>query len=147
MLHVVGTSRLADAVHAQLWVAQVEGTDARLGREHRTDGTAARGVVPHDEELQRDGGDLGRLLQQDDARRVGGVPLVSVDLDDGALVHLGRVVALVFCGVVGVNRVGHVGRDEERRGERLLKGRGRGRVIVALNLVIRLIARGVVGEA
>ena len=42
----------------------------------------------------------------------GNTPLVSVDLDYRAFVHQGLVVLLVFLGVVGVARVGHISADQ-----------------------------------
>lgn len=114
--------RLPDAVHAQLGIPQIQRAHAHLGRQHRPDGAPARRVVLDHKQLQRHGGAARHLLDQHDAGRVGGVALVGVDLDDGSLVHLGPVVALVLAGVVGVYAVGHVGRDEERGAERLLKG-------------------------
>ena len=61
-------------------------------------------------------------MDKHDAGGIGGVPRIGVDLDDGAFVHFRAVVGFVFAGVVWVDAVGHVGRDEERGGESLLAG-------------------------
>ena len=122
MLHVPTAARLANRMHRQLGVSQVQRPDAQLGAKHRPNRASAGRIVAHDKHLQRHFGLLGHLLQQHDARRVGCVPLVGVDLDHGALVHLGPVVGLVLARVVGVHGVGHVGGDQEGGGEGLLEG-------------------------
>lgn len=80
MLDVVGSARLADGVHAQLRVAQVQSANAHFCGQHRANSATARAVVAYDEQLQRDAGLLGDFLEEDDARGVGGVSLVCVDL-------------------------------------------------------------------
>lgn len=134
-------ARLADAVHAELGIAQVERAHAQLGGQARPDGAAAGRIVADDEELQRDAGLAGALLEHDDAGRVCGVALVGIDLDDGAAVDGGLVGRLVFAGVVGVDGVGHVGGHEERAGERLLVGRGLFALVV--DVLVAAVAGGV----
>jgi hypothetical protein len=56
-------------------------------------------------------------LEAGPAFTVGGVRLVDVDLDHGAASEEGLMLGLVAIGVVGVDRVGHVGRDQERLGD------------------------------
>lgn len=128
-------------MHAELRVAQIEGTHAQSSGQAGSDGAAAGRVVADDEELQRDAGLAGALLQHDDAGRVCGIALVGVDLDDGAAVHGGLVRGLVLAGVVGVDGVGHVGGDEERARERLLKG---GRLLaLVVDLLVAAVAGGI----
>jgi hypothetical protein len=43
--------------------------------------------------------------------------LVDVDLDHGAASEEGLMLGLVAIGVVGVNGVGHIRRDQERLGD------------------------------
>lgn len=126
-------------MHAELRVAQIECAHAQPSSQARSDGAAAGRVVADDEELQRDAGLAGALLQHDNAGRVGGIALVGVDLDDGAAVHGGLVRGLVLAGVVGVDGVGHVGGDEERARERLLESGG------VLALVVDLLVAAVAG--
>ena len=45
---------LADRVHAQLRSADVDRADSSLGRDHRSDGAAARAILLNDEVLERD---------------------------------------------------------------------------------------------
>lgn len=123
VLHVRATARLADRVHTQLRVTQIQRPHAELGAEHRTDGASARRVVAHDKQLQRDSRKARALLQQHDAGRVGRVALVGIDLDHRAAVHGRLVRGLVLARVVGVHRVRHVSRHEEGARERLLVGR------------------------
>lgn len=125
VLHIVRSTRLADAVHAELRVAQVKGTSSQCRGQHGTDGATARRVVANHEKLQRNSF-LGRrhavrsrlrptrcLLEQDNTWRVGGIANIGIDLDDGSLVHLGPVLGLILGGIVGVYGVSHVGGDEE----------------------------------
>lgn len=123
VLDVDGAACLADAVHAELRVSDVDGAHAELGGEGRADGAAAERVVAHNKQLQRNAGDTGALLEEDDTGRVGGVLVVGVNLDDGAAVHGRAVRGLVLLGVVGVHGMGHVGRHQEGSRQRLLKGR------------------------
>lgn len=122
ILDIDAAACLANAVHAQLWVSDVDGAHAELGGESRADGASAEGVVANHKQLQRDAGDASAFLEKDDAGRVGGVLVVGVDLDDGAAVHGRAVRRLVLLGVVGVHGVGHVGRHQEGSRQRLLKG-------------------------
>lgn len=128
-------------MHAELRVAQIQGAHAQPSSQTGSDGAATRRIVADDKELQRDAGLAGALLQHDDAGRVGGVALVGVDLDDGAAVHGGLVRGLVLAGVVGVDGVGHVGGDEERARERLLKGRRF--LALVVDLLITAVAGGI----
>lgn len=79
MVDIIHTARLADGVHAELRVAEVEGAHAHFGGQHGPDGGAARGVVADDKELQRHLGELGDFLDQRYADRVGDISLVGVD--------------------------------------------------------------------
>jgi len=45
--------------------------------------------------------------------------LVSVDLDNDTLVHVGAVAIVVLLGVVGVNSVSHIGTDQVTLGQSL----------------------------
>lgn len=103
VLNIIRTTRLADRVHAQLGVAQIQRPYAKLGRQHGTDGRTTWAVVSHDKQLKGNTRLFGDLLQEDDAWRVGGVSLVGVDLNHGALVHFWLVAGLVFAGVVRVH--------------------------------------------
>ena len=141
MPHVLCAASLADAVHTQLRVAEIECPDAELGREHWPDGAAAGGVVAHDKELEGGAGGPTALLQEHDAWGVGHVPRVGADLDDGAAVDGGLVGRLVFAGVVGVHGVGHVGGDEEGTREGLLVGCGL--VALVVDGLVALLARAV----
>lgn len=117
---------LADAVHAQLGVPHIDGAGAEGGREHWADGGSARRVVPDNKQLQRNAGETGHLLRQDYTGGVCGVAGVGVDLDDGALVHLGTVGGFIFSGVVGVDGVGLVAGPEHGFDERLFVSGGGG---------------------
>lgn len=128
-------------MHAELRVTQIESTHAQFGSQTGTDGAATGRVVADDEQLQRDAGLAGALLQHDDTGRVCGVALVGVDLDDSAAVHGGLVRGLVLASVVGVDGVGHVGGDEERARERLLKGSGL--LALVVDLLVAAVAGGV----
>ena len=54
MFDVVDTSRLSDAMHTELRIAQIQRSNSQGGRQHRTDGAAAARIVPHHEELKGD---------------------------------------------------------------------------------------------
>lgn len=128
MCDIVGTACFTDAVHAQLGVTQIQGSCAQGGRQHRTNGAATAGVVADDKQLQGNmlagllGGLAGNLLQEDNARRVGGIAGVGVNLDHRALVDLWLVIWLILACVVRVDRVGHVSGNKERGGQSLLIG-------------------------
>lgn len=128
-------------MHAKLRVTQVERAHAQLSSQTGSNGAAAGGIVADDEELQRDAGLAGALLEHDDAGRVCGVSLVGVDLDDGAAVDGGLVRRLVLAGVVGVDGVRHVGGHEERAGESLLVGGGLFALVV--DVLVAAVAGGV----
>lgn len=141
VVDISGTAGLADAVHAQLGVTQVQSAHAELGGQEGANGASAEGVVADDEELEGHTGGAGALLDEDDAGGVCGVALVGVDLDDGTLVHGGLVRGLVLADVVGVDGVGHVGGDEERAGQGLLVGGGV--LALVVDLLVALVAGGV----
>lgn len=93
MLDIVGAPSLADAVHGKLRVAQVQRADAHLGRQHGTNCASTRRVVANHEKLQRHGGFLGHLLEEDDAGGIGSITLVCIDWFVGsALSDWGMVV-------------------------------------------------------
>lgn len=127
---IISTASLTDTVHAQLRVTQIQSTSTQGSRQHRADGATAAGIIANNEQLQGNGlAGLGRrlacdLLEQDNTRRVGGVASVRVNLNNGALVHLGLVVLLVLGSIIRVDGVSHVGGDQERGGEGLFIGSG-----------------------
>lgn len=124
---IMRTTGLTAAVHAQLGVTQVQGTGTQSSRQHRANGATAARIVADYEQLQGKIAALIRhllcdLLEKHNARRVSSIASIGIDLDHGALVHLGLVVGLVLGGIVGVDGVGHVGRHKEGSREGLLIG-------------------------
>jgi len=160
MLYIMTTASLANRVHRELGVANIDSSGTQRSTQHWTNCASAGHVVAHDEHLewhslalscgfrarQLEGSRLratGALLQHDDTGRVGSVADVRVDLDDRSSVHMRLVFALVFCSVIRVDTVGHVGGDKEGSGKSLLVG-GRGVVAgsaaVAADFVVTLFA-------
>ena len=119
VLDILCATRLTNRVHRQLRVAEVERADAELA-EHRSDGGATGHVVLDHERLQRHLSALSDASDKESGGAGGGVPLLDVGLDDRPLVDLGSVVLLVEGGVVGVEAVSHVRRQEEGFGDSLL---------------------------
>lgn len=120
MMDIIDAARLADTVHTQLRVPQVQRPSPQTCRQHGPNGAPAARIVAHDEQLQRHLVPSSDFLDQCYPRRIGRVASVGVDLDHGALVHLGLVIVFVLGRVVWVHRMRHIRRHEEGCRERLL---------------------------
>ena len=74
-------------MHSELRSAYVDRLHASLRRHHGADRAATERVIPDDELLDGNAGLLSEDLQYGGAHRVRHVALVSVNLQDDALLH------------------------------------------------------------
>ena len=75
VLDVLRAARLSDAVHAQLWVADVERADPGMLCGQRTDGGSARRVLTHCDLLDGNANTSAELLDDVASFSLGGVAL------------------------------------------------------------------------
>ena len=86
--------------------------DAEAGSRDRPDGAAAAEVRAHHERWVRGLHGLGEALEERPGLAVRAIALVGVTLDHGPLAQEGSMPGLMTVGVVRVNAVGHVARDQ-----------------------------------
>lgn len=114
---VVGTVQdsagLTNGVHSPHRCPQVDRLDAGLARDDRANRRAAWRIIPDHEFAYGYSDPVSHSLHEGRGDQVGGVSLVHIDFDDNSLVDLDGMIRLVFFGVVGVNTVSHVSRDQE----------------------------------
>ena len=108
---------LIAGVHGQLGKADIHRVHGDVGGADVAQGGAAGQVGPVGKALGRHAGLSAELRKGRGGDRVGGVALVGVVLDDDALVHLGSVVPVGIFGVIGMDGMGIVRRDEEAGGQ------------------------------
>ena len=102
-------------MHAELRSTDVNGLDSGLGGDHWPDGGATSAILLDDEVLKRNGRirSLSQNAGQGGAHRVSGVSLISIDLENNALVDFRLVRTLMLLRVVRMDGVCHVSADEE----------------------------------
>lgn len=105
------SASLTDGVHAPHRRAHVHSLNSSLAGHDGPDGASAGRVILHHEFLQGDAFLFGHDLEEGGGDQIGCVALVVVDLGDHSLVDAYIVSGVVFFGVVGMDCMGHVGRD------------------------------------
>lgn len=123
MVAVLSGHHLPDGVHGQLRRPNVDGADARVGREYGPDGASARRAVGHEELLALDllcdvpSGVVAYGPEEGGSEGLGGLVQIEVGLEHDSLAHEGLVHLLMLVRVVGVACVsaidGHVHRASD----------------------------------
>merc|ERR1712194_188138 len=93
---------LANAMHGQRWNPNVYGTDSCLGCDDRSDCTAARAIVPHDELLDVDSALTGEFPNHEPRLRIRSIALIAIGLDDGTLVQQRRMTGVMLPCPIGM---------------------------------------------